>query len=302
MGIRITEQDRFLDKPIIIVGAPRSGTTMMGRILSRHPNLKYFQEPRLIWRYGNDGKSDMLRPADARPEVVKHVRNSFGRAVRDAGKCRMLEKTPSTGLRMGFVDRVMPDCKFVHIIRDGTSASFAIRDLWQRHAHGLSGLATGRIRQRLGEVSLSRLPYYGVEVLRRVAPGPLRRAVGQNVWGPRIPGLQEMVRDLDLLEVCTTQWRTCVEQACIYGRSLSPDRYMELRLEELGPQAIETVLDFCELSPSQDILDYINDTFRADRPQRRIDEADPDELERVRQWVAPTMTWLKRESMVLSAG
>lgn len=292
----MNEFDQYLRKPIIIVGAPRSGTTMMGRIFSHHPEVEYFPEPRLIWRYGNDGKSDMLRPRDARPKVIEHVRGTFGKAVRDAGKQRMLEKTPSTGLRMGFVDRVMPDCKFVHIIRDGTSGCFAIRDLWQRHAHGLKGLASGRIRQRLSEVSLRRLPYYGLEAMRRVFPHPLRRVVGQNLWGPRLPGMQEMVKELDLLEVCAIQWRMCVEQGCIYGRSLPSDRYMELRLEQLSPDAFQSVLDFCELSPNQEITDQITETFSADRPQRRIDEADPEELERIRQWVAPTMAWLEREN------
>jgi hypothetical protein len=187
----------------------------------------------------------------------------------------------------------------VHIIRDGVSGSLAIRDLWHRHAHGLGGLAPGRLRQRLGELQLRRLPYYGMEFLRRIAPASLRGAVGNNLWGPRVPGMQEMVSQFDLLEVCAIQWRTCVEQACIYGRSLPPNRYMELRLEHLSPRSLAEVLEFCELDANQDVTDYIGSIFNEDRPKRRLDEADPADLENVRRWVAPTMAWLESTSRTL---
>ena len=70
-----------LDRPIVVVGAPRSGTTLMGELLSAHPALAHVEEPRLTWRYGNDAKSDMLGPEDARPEVCQFIRQRFAATV-----------------------------------------------------------------------------------------------------------------------------------------------------------------------------------------------------------------------------
>jgi len=40
-GRAVVSQAEHLDKPIIIVGAPRSGTTNLGRVLSQHPAVAY---------------------------------------------------------------------------------------------------------------------------------------------------------------------------------------------------------------------------------------------------------------------
>jgi len=199
-----------LHRPIVVIGAPRSGTSLLSELLGGHRDVLLLTEPRLTWKYGNDRKSDMLRAADARPEVIHHIRETFGKQVREAGKRRLVEKTPSNALRPAFVDRVLPDARFIHIIRDPVQSVLSIRSFWQNHASGFT-IAPGRVRQRLKEVQLRRLPHYAKEVVRRAAPKFMRGAVGQNVWGPRLPGIQEMLNQIDLLDICALQWRLCTE-------------------------------------------------------------------------------------------
>lgn len=43
----------LLTTPIVIVGAPRSGTTLLGLVLKAHPQLHLIEEPRILWKYGN---------------------------------------------------------------------------------------------------------------------------------------------------------------------------------------------------------------------------------------------------------
>jgi len=290
-----TRCTRRLHKPVIIIGAPRSGTTLMGKILSQHQDVLYLEEPRLTWRYGNDRKSDQLRPEDARPEVIDYIHRAFGKQVHQAGRARLLEKTPSNSLRLGYVDRVMPDCKVIHMIRDGVAGTLAIRDFWDNHANGVRGIAPGRITQRLKEVKLSRLPYYGSEVIRRVMPDPLRGLAGRNLWGPRVPGMRGMLNEMPLLEVCAHQWRACVERACIYGRTMPTDRYREFRLERFSLDHIRSIMDFCELQPSKAVTEQAEKLFNKDQPAKRLAEADENDLADIRRWVAPTMRWLESE-------
>lgn len=278
--------DALLEKPIVIIGSPRSGTTVLGEILMNHRELAYAEEPRLTWRYGNDKRSDMLRPDDARPDVVRHIRRSFAELVRAAGRRRLLEKTPSNSLRMGFVERVLPGCRFVHVMRHGVDCVLSIRRYWQDHA---GGVPRGKLRERLREVRPRQVPHYAMELLRRMMPAKL---AGPRIWGPRLPGIDAMAREMDLLEVCCLQWRTCVELACHYGRSLPADRYFECRLEDMSPDLVKRIMAFCELEDDPSVWSYFNERFDPSLSGARKARADEREVARIRQWIEPTMRWL----------
>ncbi len=289
------EHDPWLRKPIIIIGTPRSGTTFLGQVLKVHPSLAFLEEPRITWRYGNDGRSDRLLPEDARPEVCQYIRDRFAEAVRHAGRKRLLEKTPSNSLRMGFVERVLPGCKFIHIIRHGCDSALSIQEFWRQHA---AGIKPGKAAQRLREIRWRQLPYYAKEVVRRGAGRRFPRLVRPPVWGPRIPGLDGLVRELDLLEVCALQWRTCVESACQYGRALPPERYMECRLEDMSEDLLRRVLEFAELEAVDQIWNAFHERFDPNLTKPRRDDADPADVEAILRWIEPTLVWLGYESPV----
>ena len=281
-----------LDRPIVVIGSPRSGTTLLGNLLGAHPQLAHVEEPRLTWKFGNDDKSDMLRPEDARPEVCQHIRQTFERAVREDGRQRLIEKTPSNSLRMGFVDRVLPGCLFVHTIRDGVESVLSIRRFWLEHARGVP---KEKLLERLKEINLKRAPYYFKEFVRRAMPKPLAGLVGKPVWGPRIPGIDGLLEQLDLLEVCSLQWRMCVEQACDYGRQLPPERYMECRLEDMSPALLESVLKFSQLEMTSEVEAGYRKLFDQGLTSRRRSDADPQDLATIRRWIGPTMEWLGQD-------
>lgn len=283
---------RQLDRPIVVIGSPRSGTTLLGNLLGEHPRLAHLVEPRLTWKFGNDAKSDMLRPEDARPEVCRHIRRTFAKVVQDAGKERLIEKTPSNALRMEFVERVLPGCLFVHIIRDGVESVLSIRGFWQRYARGFE---KARIGQRLREINVRRAPHYFKEVVRRAMPQRFSGLMGQPVWGPRIPGIDGLLKDLSVLEVCCLQWRMSVESACHYGRQLPADRYLECRLEDMSFELLESVLEFCQLSTTPEMRAGFEAHFDEGLTTRRRSQAEPDVLQTILKWIGPTMQWLGQD-------
>jgi hypothetical protein len=298
-GHRVNGAEKYLDRPIIILGAPRSGTTMLGRTLGHHASLAYIHEPRLVWRYGNDQKSDMLSPHDARAEVRQYIRGYFAGFVRDSGATRLLEKTPSNSLRPEFVEAVLPGCRFVHIVRDPIDAVLGIHRFWREHTYGMESFHRGHLRKRIGEISWRRLPSYAKEAVYRLAPRRIARTLGQNVWGPRLPGIDGLVRDLEVLDVCALQWRMCTETAIHFGRRLPPDRYMEIWLEHLSPEVFRQVLVFCELDDDEEMLRAFdrNYTGRFDKrtalAQGRRAQADPADIDRILRWTEPTMSLIR---------
>ncbi|MDC0936290.1 sulfotransferase [Pirellulales bacterium] len=292
MATKRMNDDQLLAAPVIVVGSPRSGTTALGEMLEVHSTLNGLVEPRLTWRYGNDGKSDMFQAADATPAVIEHIRRNFAGHVREAGRTRLLEKTPSNALRVEFVRRVFPDAKIIHIIRNGIDSSLSIRSFWENAAHGIKIVRKGAFRQRLKEMRPSQAPHYALEAVRRFAPRSLTGAIGQNMWGPRLPGMRAMLRDLELLEVCALQWRTCVEAAKHAGAKIPAENYYEFKLEELTRSKFDELLQFAELESEPEIIQNFEAKFQPGLARGRRSDAAAEDIETILRWIAPTMEWL----------
>ena len=157
----------ILDRPVLIVGSPRSGTSFLGNMLNRNPTVSYLGEPRIAWKLGNERRSDVLRGEHATPEVAELVRSSLSNLAAGRGGVRLVDKTPQNALRLEFVERVLPDCRVLHMIRDGRSAVLSIRDYWLKHANSRS---SATVMRRLKEIDWRRAPYYLREGLQRFLP------------------------------------------------------------------------------------------------------------------------------------
>lgn len=122
--------------PIFIVGAPRSGTTLLRSVLDAHPNICCpTWETGLFDRMNLFVTGDFERPrgstkgAEAnfctleRQVVIGWMRDAsyalMDLLVGQSGKPRWGEKTPAHVFHMRLILDVFPGAQFVHIIRDG---------------------------------------------------------------------------------------------------------------------------------------------------------------------------------------
>ncbi|MGH8905771.1 MAG: sulfotransferase family protein [Egibacteraceae bacterium] len=277
-----------IEAPIVILGAPRSGTTLLAQVLGSHPDVALASEPRMIWRYGNDRRSDELRPEHATPRVVAGIHAGFAAILRQRGATRLVEKSPSNSVRPGFVDAVFPDARFVHITRNGWGAVPSMRDFWARRAQGFDGKQVRKLRRRVGEARLSQLPFYARELLSR-AVGGLSGHV--PLYGPRLAGLQAIADELGRLEASALQWRACIDQSSTFGRGLGPARYLELRLEELDVETIGRILAFCGLPPAAVVFERFETTYRREAAVRRVPLTAREQV-RIAACVMPANAWL----------
>lgn len=277
-------------RPIFIIGSPRSGTTLLGKLLSAHPELAYTVEPRLVWRRGNDGASDALTPEHARPDVAKSIRAHFNKFVTTNGKQRLLEKTPSNALRLDFMRKIYPDGIFIHVTRNAYDAVLSISSYSSKHATGLP--PRGVLLRRLKEVRPSQLPHYARELSGRLLPKWLNIFGTRPAWGPRLPGMGGLQDELGSLAVSALQWRCCVESACQAGRAFPEDQYMEFRLEDFDEELLRRIMSFCGLPESPEVIAAFRENFRPADPTGRHAQADPEQLETIRRWTEPTLAWL----------
>ena len=141
------------DRPIFLVGCPRSGTTLLSALLHAHPRIAMPPETRfLIPAYEKRAQFGDLEIAENRRRLARWITRpgwtkfddlrldrdavvdkivagppTFGSAMgivwrefaTSRGKARWGEKRPAYWRYLGTIRRLFPDAQIVHLIRDG---------------------------------------------------------------------------------------------------------------------------------------------------------------------------------------
>jgi hypothetical protein len=135
---------------LFVVGCGRSGTTLLRAMLDSHPDLAVPGES--YWLVGQGRLQRKYQPDALLDALVRSPRvrlwgldpDSLSRAVREASnfadavrsvyalyavsqeKARYADKTPSYVLHIGFLSHLLPEARFIHIVRDGRNVAISI--------------------------------------------------------------------------------------------------------------------------------------------------------------------------------
>jgi Sulfotransferase family len=304
-----------LDRPIIIIGAARSGTDLLPAIIKLHDDIAYAPEPNYVWKYGNAWVGhDMLSACQATSEVRRYIRNSFERFCAEKGKRRLCEKTPANSLRLAFVMQIMPDARVIHILRDGRYVAASARRMFygdvakisrrgqdnpsSRQSRTLNYKVIPRIlqrsRQRLSFIPARDAVYYLPHFLNSILNMLGLRT--RYMWGPRIPGFRQIMRSHSDLEVAALQWRTAVESVLNYRANHPEMAYLEVKYEDLCRDPISTaknIYEFCDLDFSPHIERQILSLFADAQEISALKlKLTPDEEQQVTDQIAHTLRML----------
>lgn len=129
-----------INKPIFIVGTGRSGTTILGMLMSMHRDVGFLNEPKALWHSAYEGEdligSYTRKPAryrlddkDVTPEIYSAMHRLFGAYLLCSGTSRVVDKYPELIFRVPFVRAIFPDAKFIFLTRNGWDTCHSI-DTW----------------------------------------------------------------------------------------------------------------------------------------------------------------------------
>jgi hypothetical protein len=212
-----------LKKPVFVFGAPRSGTTFLGRCLAELPEFSYHYEPvltkaavRYVYtKQWNQAQAELL---------YKNVYQWLMRLHGD-GDRRFIEKTPRNSFIVPFLYETFPDGRFIHIIRDGRDTAISLaKQPWYRNDSKGCGAKDG-----------GGYPY-----------GPMAR-----FWVE--PDQVDKFETTNDIHRCAWLWRVYVQTALKGSANLPSDQYYELRYEDLVTNPSEqanSLLDFLEVDDS----------------------------------------------------
>lgn len=210
-----------LRAPLFVVGAPRSGTTFLGRCIAALPEVSYHFEPvatKAAARYVHDG---LWSPRRAR-RFYRTVYRWLLRVHLDGGR-RFAEKTPRNCFILGFLADAFPGARFLYIVRDGRDAALSLsKKPWLRAD------AAGSGRFEPGGYPYGPYPAFWVEPVRR-----------------------EEFRATTDLHRCIWAWRRHNEAVLEEAPALPPGSLLEVGYERFvgDPRAGSArILDFLDIT------------------------------------------------------
>jgi Sulfotransferase family len=205
------------ERPILVIGCPRSGSTALLELLLRSPELRsVHNEGHILWQPHHHPSdrgwdSDRLDAGD----VSERERAYIYLAIRMFARApRLVDKTPESCLRIPYLLELFPDAEFVFLHR--------------RPEDNVSSLIEGwRARPRFVTYSLpERLDGLG--------------ALSGNLWSfALIPGWREL-RSAPLEEICARQYVACNEAVLEARDQVEPSRWHQLGYEDLIAAPVET--------------------------------------------------------------
>ena len=281
----------YLNSPIILIGTHRSGTSwLFKQVFSTHPDLAGWKEPRYVWEWGNNYKqNDVLTAEDARPEVIEHIRNRFAKFVQDQGKKRLFEKTPSNCLRIPFINKIYPEAKIIHIIRDGRANFASLADMMEGNFYRQDFL-NSRLVEMIRETPLIGIPAYFPLITDTIASKLLKRP--NKSWGPRPEGWQEWAKKDSKNILLAKRWAATMYQCIEDVKQTNPKYYYRFRYEDLiaQPQKIMSeIVDFTELEGGQQIVADVVKTVDPSRQERWRSKISSETLAEVKPYLQPAL-------------
>ncbi len=230
------------DRPIFVIGTGRSGTTILGIVLSMHRDVGFLNEPKLLW-HGVVGGEDLIGSYSKEPGQYRLDQGHASPAKRArfvrllgwfsalSGASRVVDKYPELIFRTECVDALFPDALYIFLARDGSQTAASIEKWSQSHSV---------------ETSDQSHDWWGADdrkwhaIVEQLIPGD-----------PDLAPHQEVLHEVtDHRLRAGVEWVLSMREGLKLKNAISPDRFLHLDYQSLceDPKAeMARIFDFAGL-------------------------------------------------------
>jgi LPS sulfotransferase NodH len=218
----------MMERPVFIIAAPRSGSTLLYETLAAHEALctlggeahwlvesiseLQLGSPRVASNRLDAGHANEAIRSEILKRIAEKLVDSRGQPITTAVRRRMLEKTPKNALRIPFFNRLFPDAIFIFLWREPVGNLSSIIEAWRsgnwKTYNGLRGF-----------------------------DGP---------WSLILPPGWASMNGKSLEEIAAFQWQTTNQIAMADLESLPRERWCVVNYQELLDDPTAAVLRLCE--------------------------------------------------------
>ena len=243
-------QLKKVDRPVFILGTGRSGTTMLGILLSMHRQVGFLNEPKALWHsiypdedvigsYSRGEAHYRLSAAQVTSKVKRNAHRLFGAYLSAVFSPRLVDKYPELVFRVPFVREIFPDARFILLVRNGWDTCASI-EKWS---------------QRLGkQVGMEAHDWWGVD--QRKWKLMLRELIEPDAY---FAGVLDVVSNLTQhTDMAAVEWIVTMREGLRRMRE-NGDSLMMVRYEDMveNPrEVLGNIARFAELSDDETYLRY----------------------------------------------
>ncbi len=155
---------------------------------------------------------------------------------------RIVEKTPHNVFKVSYINKIFPEAKFIYVIRNPLSYISSCELKWQR------AVSPKGVVLRLKEAPVTQLHYYGNKLVRDYFDKYVLNRKYLSLWGPCYEGIEDDLRELDLLTVIARQWAIGSIKAEAELAKLEKDRVLTFRYEDFVAEPVTHLERICKHS------------------------------------------------------
>ncbi|HKR06712.1 MAG TPA: sulfotransferase [Bacteroidia bacterium] len=243
-------QIKKVKSPVFIVGTGRSGSTLLGILLSMHKQVAYLNEPKAVWHFAYE-KEDLignfttgiayykLNDAHVTSKTISVMNKLYGFYLASVFSKQVIDKYPELVFRIDYLKKIFPDAKVLFLHRNGfqTAASTAqwIEDNREQKGndiHDWWGLNNRKWNLLIEQVV------------------PLSKLLSPHV---------EKVKTINSqVEKAAVEWIVTMEEGISFLKKY-PENVMPVKYEELvslPETALSKVFSFCNLEYDVNCIQY----------------------------------------------
>ena len=252
---------KTIDKPIFIIGIGRSGTTLLGNLLSIHPDVGFLNEPKALWHiiypaedligsYCRGPAKYRLTSQDVLENTRYNAHKLFSSYLTFTGTHRFVDKYPENVFRVSFVQSLFPDAKFIFLVRNGWDTSQSINGWSKRHSIN---------------INTEKHDWWGVNNRKWNLLWDQVISTDRD-FSNLISKKQEIENPLDM---ATLEWILAMKEGIAVMEKFPYSVYM-LRYEDLlsfPHNSLKNLLNFCELDASSRLFKYAQQRLEVKTPR-----------------------------------
>ena len=255
--------------PVILFGAPRSGTQMYRDMICGHPDIVTwpYNEMTYMWRYGNrDYPTDEIPVEKLTMKTAEYIRNSYIKLGKKSNCRIVVDKTCHNCLRPEFVSAVFPEAVYIYIVRHGM-------DVVPSTVKRSESPPPYREYLRIMSIPPGDIPFYLARAVWN--HGGLFRPGNRSVrvWGPKFEGMKELAETRPIHEVSAHQWVRHMELTDRFLNSENFDapllrvRYEKVTSDPRGE--LGRVFEFLKVETPESLVDEWANKVRHREPGSR---------------------------------